>query len=164
MLDSVIHEVVSTGTVDRSKDDSKIATTKITIGKRLSLSEIVERSYIFLNKNGEASSGDYSSQASSGYSSSQASSGNYSRQASSGNYSRHDMQGKHSVAVSSGHESIARGKKGCWVALTEWKYDDKEGCSIPVCVKAGKIDGKKLKEDTWYMLKGGKFVKCREEK
>jgi hypothetical protein len=27
-----------------------------------------------------------------------------------------------------------------------------------VCVKTVKVDGKKIKADTWYKLEGGKFV------
>ena len=51
---------------------------------------------------------------------------------------------------------MARGKKGSWIALAEWGTD-KKGLYVPVCVKAGKIDGKKLKENTWYILKDKKF-------
>jgi translation initiation factor 2 beta subunit (eIF-2beta)/eIF-5 len=31
-----------------------------------------------------------------------------------------------------------------------------------VCVKTAKVDDKKIKADTWYMLKGKKFVLARQ--
>ena len=58
---------------------------------------------------------------------------------------------------------MARGKKGSWITLSEWKWDDKKKRNVPVCVKTKKIDDKTIKEDTFYKLKDGKFVKVSEE-
>jgi hypothetical protein len=69
------------------------------------------------------------------------------------------MLGKHSISVSAGHENKIKGKMGCWFALSEWK---KDGDSWkPLCVKAFYIDGKKIKEDVWYMLKNGKLTEVK---
>ena len=57
-----------------------------------------------------------------------------------------------------GINSIIKGKKGNWITLAEWEYDNKLYKYIPVCVKSAQIDGKVLKEDTYYQLKGGEFV------
>ncbi len=57
-----------------------------------------------------------------------------------------------------GINSKIKGKKGNWITLTEWKYTfDKY---IPICVKLAQIDGKILKEDTWYRLENGEFKEC----
>jgi hypothetical protein len=113
-----------------------------------------------------ASSGDYSKLASSGNYSKLASSGNYSKLASSGDsaqlassgdYSKLASSGNYSVVAGIGHQNKAKGKKGNWIVLAEWKYDNKISRYIPICVKSQKIDGKKLKEDTWYILEDKKF-------
>ena len=67
------------------------------------------------------------------------------------------MTGSRSVAAAVGTECAISGKKGDWIVLAEWKINE-EGAYYPACVKAGKIDGEALKEDTMYMLIDGEFV------
>ena len=59
-----------------------------------------------------------------------------------------------------GHGCKAKAKKGCWITLAEWKYAKEKGHSVPVCVKTEYVDGEKIKEDVFYMLKEGEFVEC----
>ncbi|MFA7361996.1 MAG: hypothetical protein WC139_13270 [Candidatus Kapaibacterium sp.] len=112
-----------------------------------------------------ASSGDYSQLASSGYSSKLASSGDssklassgYSSQlASSGYSSQLEINGKNSVGANIGYNGKIKGVIGSWITLAE--YNDKGEC---VCVKSAKIDGKKLKENIWYILKNNKFIESK---
>ena len=56
---------------------------------------------------------------------------------------------------------MAKGKKGSWITLSEWEYNEEEKVYIPVCVKTKKIDGVKIKEDTYYKLKNGRFVEVK---
>lgn len=70
-----------------------------------------------------------------------------------GNLNRVVLNGKKSIGTNIGVHGIIKGKKGCWITLAE--YDDNYNIK---CVKSKKIDGKNLKEDTWYTLKNGKFV------
>ena len=55
-----------------------------------------------------------------------------------------------------GNNSIAKAKKGSWITLAEWKLVKDE--FVPICVKTVKVDGKKIKEDTFYRLVDKKFV------
>ncbi len=110
-----------------------------------------------------ASSGDGTKNASSGNGTKNASSGNYTKNASSGYGTQNEMLGEHSVSVDAGHNGRVKGKEGCWFCLSEWGQD-KDGTWKPVCVKATKIDGEKIKADTWYKLEGGEFVEVEEEK
>ena len=91
-----------------------------------------------------ASSGDYSQLASSGYSSQLASSGYSSQQI---------ITGENSVSANIGIGGETKGVIGTWITLAE--YNDKNEC---ILVKADIIDGKKIKEDTWYSLKNGEFT------
>ena len=109
-----------------------------------------------------ASSGNSSQLASSGYSSKLASSGNSSQLASSGYSSKLASSGKHSIIAGIGIENKAKGIKGNWIVLAEWVYDSKLSIYIPKNVKSVKIDGKKIKEDTYYELKNGKFKQCKD--
>ena len=55
-----------------------------------------------------------------------------------------------------GIKSKAKAKKGSWITLSEWELENER--YVPVCVKTEQVDGVKIKEDTWYKLKGGVFV------
>ena len=115
-----------------------------------------------------AASGEYSQLAASGPSSQLAASGHYSKLAASGDYSQLAASGPSSQLAASGHYSIAagigidnmaQGKKGNWIVLAEWIA--KNGHYVPVCVKSVKIDGKRIKENTYYKLQNKKFVEVK---
>jgi hypothetical protein len=103
-----------------------------------------------------ASSGDYSQLASSGYNSQLASSGYNSQLASSGYNSQLEINGANSVGANIGIKGMIKGKIGCWITLAE--YDDNYKIK---CVSSAKIDGKKIKEDTWYKLVNKKFKEVK---
>ena len=58
-----------------------------------------------------------------------------------------------------GHQSKAKGALGCWIVLSEWQLNEKGEWHI-VDVQSAKVDGDKIKADTWYMLKDGMFVEA----
>ena len=66
------------------------------------------------------------------------------------------VEGKESIALATGIKSKAKGKIGCFIVLTEWKEINFEYHLVDV--KSAKVDGENIKEDTFYMLKSGKFV------
>jgi len=104
-------------------------------------------------------SSGYSAQiGSSGDSAQIGSSGNYAQIGSSGDYAQIDSTGKYAVICCAGHGSVAKGKIGSWLTLSEWKYSEEEKAYIPVCVRTEKIDGIKIKEDVYYKLVNGEFV------
>ncbi|MBI4395465.1 MAG: hypothetical protein HY548_00120, partial [Elusimicrobia bacterium] len=63
--------------------------------------------------------------------------------------------GEHAIAAGLGMQNRAKAAKGSWIVLAEWVLTDKW---ILKEVKATKVDGKKIKADTWYSLENGKFV------
>ena len=69
--------------------------------------------------------------------------------------------GKYAVICCAGNDCIAKGKVGSWITLSEWAYSEKECVRIPICVKTEQIDGEKIKADTFYRLKNGKFVEVK---
>ena len=66
--------------------------------------------------------------------------------------------GKGSVALSVGRDTRAKGSIGSWLVLTQCYHDDTTGEDNIDLVKVAKVDDKRIKADTWYTLKEGKFV------
>ena len=110
-----------------------------------------------------ASSGDYAKLASSGDSAKLASSGDSAKLASSGDSAQIDSSGLYAVVMCAGNNCIAKAKKGSFITLAEWEYSEEVGRYIPVNVKTRKVDGKHIKEDTFYKLVNGKFVEVKGE-
>ena len=73
-----------------------------------------------------------------------------------GDNSAATVEGKNSFAIATGIGSKAKGKLGCYIAVAEW--ENINGERQIKNFKAHKVDGKTIKEDTFYMLKNGKFV------
>ena len=89
------------------------------------------------------------------------SSGDYAQIGSSGDYARINCTGSDSVICCAGHGSVVKAPIGCWITLSEWKYDGAKQRCIPVCVKTEYVDGEKIKADTPYKLENGKFVEAQ---
>ena len=151
----------------KTDDNKKFCTTKLKIGAKLSFGNFVNACVDFVlektkHKKGECtendngggsaqigSSGDYAQIGSSGYSA---------KIGSSGDSAKINSEGKYAVICCAGHGSIAKGKVGSWITLSEWEYSPTENAHIPICVKTRKIDGKRIKADTFYKLVNGKLV------
>lgn len=112
------------------------------------------------------SSGNYSRIANSGDYSQIISSGNSTKVVSSGDDVKITSKGKRSVVMAAGYNSMVKAKVGSFITLTEWElaYVEDEGdlCWIPKCIKTEYVDGKRIKEDTFYKLVNGEFVETVE--
>ena len=86
------------------------------------------------------------------------SSGYGARIGSSGYGARIGSSGYSAVIMCAGNNSKVKAKKGSWITLAEWCFIDDKW--TPVCVKTEQVDGERIKEDTFYRLKGGEFVEC----
>ena len=137
-------EVEGDGSVVKQKNgDSKVCCTHINIGGELNLSAMINAAVKFVFDRPtwtkkETAAKDRGAASATGYSGAAS------------------VEGQQSIACGLGIESKAKGKKTCWLVLAEW-HQVKDEWQIKE-VKSAKIDGKKIKEDTWYELKKGKFV------
>ena len=102
--------------------------------------------------------GDYSAATNTGYQSAATNTGNHSAATNTGYQSAAIVEGKESIALATGINSKAKGKIGCFIVLAEWKEINYEYHIVDV--KSAKVDGENIKEDTFYMLKDGKFVEA----
>ena len=103
------------------------------------------------------SAGDCAQIGSSGNGAKIGSSGDYAQIGSSGDYAKIGSSGDGAVVMCAGMKNIAKAKKGSWITLSEWKYNDEKGRYVPVCVKTEQVDGERIKEDTFYTLVDGEF-------
>ena len=171
-------EVECGGNVDKSRGDSKLACTELTVKGEVNFAGLVKAAVnaVFNRVKGKEpfSSGDYSTAGSSGYYSTAGSSGYCSTAGSSGNYSTAGSSGdsstaaatgaycsakadgKDSIAVVNGACGKACGALGCYLVLTE--YDD-DGHMI--CAKMARVDGSAIRENVYYTLKNGEFVEWK---
>jgi hypothetical protein len=163
---------------DITPKDKKRACSKITIGAELDIKGLIKASVDFMFEDNKAvkikynsklaASGYNSKLAASGYNSKLATSGDSSQLATSGDSSQLAASGYNSKLAASGDNSVvagigidntAKAVKGCWIVLAEWVI--KNDKRIPKCVKSVKVDGKKIKENTYYKLDGGKFKEVK---
>lgn len=121
---------------EKTDDGRKFCTTKLKIGAKLSIYNFVNAFVEFTLKrtNGESAATN------------------------TGNWSAATNTGKDGVAVSWGRRGKARGEKGCYLVLAE--YDDSNNL---VCAKMEKVDGERIKENTFYTLKNGEFAVAEEQ-
>lgn len=133
--------VESSGQEDRDGDDSKVATSKIHISAEIGLKGLIEAGVKFILdkvnwKDNKESNTGYQSAA-----------------ANTGDRSAAIVSGKGSVAMAIGYKSKAKGSLGCWIVLAE-QNDNYE----IINVQSIKVDGEKIKADTFYTLVNGEFI------
>lgn len=89
----------------------------------------------------------------------QSNTGNSSAAMNTGDSSAATNTGKYGTAISLGIEGRASGSIGNFLVLSEWEY--KGDTWKRIAMGLAKVDGKKIKADTFYVLKGGKFVEFK---
>ena len=150
---AVYHEVELDGQIDtRSDGDTKVSATKIKIGARLSIAGLVKAAFDFVrakctNENNAepgkaASAGEYGA----------ASAGEYGAAVSKGSAS----VGENGIACVRGNGVKVKGGIGSILVIAEERTDNYDIETWKVI----KVDGKKYKADTWYMLKNGKVIEA----
>ena len=108
------------------------------------------------NRSAATNTGNWSAATNTGDQSAATNTGYQSAATNTGDRSAAIVEGKESIALATGIDSKAKGKIGCFIVLAEWKEIDNEYHIVDV--KSAKVDGKNIKEDTFYTLKDGKFV------
>ena len=134
---------------EREGRSTKIVAKKLTLGAEIGIPGLVKAHIEYIKEATKECKDDGSS----GDGAKIGSSGDWAKIGSSGYGAQIDCNGKNAVVMCAGKESKARGSVGTWITLAEYDSD-----GVCVLCKSERIDGEKLKPDTWYTLKGGKFV------
>lgn len=154
MIDSRFCEVEQDGNISKEDRGTKICSSKIKIKAELKLADMINLGVEWLK--------EITSPEKIKTSIKDNSSGDDAQIGSSGDGAQIDSTGEDCVIMCAGINSVAKASKGSWITLSEWSYSDKKQRYIPVCVKTEFVDGKKIKADTYYSLKGGVFCgKCQ---
>nr|DAU34442.1 MAG TPA: hypothetical protein [Caudoviricetes sp.] len=160
---SVYHEVEQTGefSSDSGSRDSKIASTKIKIGAKLSIAGLVQAAIDFTKSKTvtmQDATGDYGASSATGYKGASSATGDYGASSATGYCGASSADNSTAVAVAWGYESKAKGCIGAHIVCAEWKYDNLNNDWIFVGAKMSIVDGVKIKADTYYTLRDGEFV------
>ena len=170
--DSRYCEVEGDGNADKANDDSKVATSHIHISAEIGLNGLIKAGVKFIldkvnfkdakstntgDYSAATNTGNRSAATNTGYCSAATNTGYSSAAINTGYKSAATVEGKESVAIVTGKNSMACGTFGCWIVLTE--RGDFNGNIYPIKeVKAFKVDGVNIKENTFYRLVDGKPV------
>lgn len=138
---------------------------KIHIGAELSIKSIVDAAIKFtfskckwIKEN--IATGYQGAASATGHYSAASATGNCGAASATGYQGTASATGKESIALAAGKDCKARGALGCWIVLTE--RGEWDGNTYPIIsVKAFKVDGKSIKENTFYSLVNGEAVKMK---
>ena len=186
--DSVYHEVEQDGDIDRKDDGTKIASTKIKIGARISIAGIVKAAieYTMSRTKKEASKDDdYGASSATGYKGASSATGDYGASSATGDYGASSATGscgassatgykgassaehKDAVAVAWGYRGRAKGVLGSHLVLADWEGNDSRYWQPEYWELKGakmvQVDGKDIKPDTWYTMENGEIMEWDEE-
>ena len=166
--------VKASGEISKGNDDSKIASTKITIEAELNIPKLAQKAVDFImgkinwaNKQTNTgyqsvatNTGNRSAATNTGYQSVATNTGYQSAATNTGYQSVAEVSGEHSIAASLGEKSKARaGVNGAIVCV--YRNDDGE----LIHIRASKVGENGIKPDTWYTLdENGDFVEVSDER
>ena len=170
---------------DQKSDDSKRVGKKISIKAEIGIAGIIKAGVEYIkdqvnwdddkksntgdwsaatntgNQSAATNTGDQSAATNTGDWSAATNTGNRSAATNTGDCSAATVEGKESVAMAIGYNSKAKGSLGCFIVLAECK--EMGGEYHIVDVKSAKVDGEKIKPDTFYKLINGEFVEADKE-
>jgi len=170
--DSRYCETAADGDIDKEDNsDSKIASTKLHIEAEIGLKGIIEAGVKFVmdrvnfkdqkesndkDQSAATNTGDQSAATNTGDQSAATNTGYQSAATNTGDQSAATVKGKESIAIATGIEGKAKGALGCWIVVAEWNRDEEYDWHLKE-VKTAKVDGEKIKENTFYILEDGEF-------
>ena len=176
---SVYHEVEQSGEISRHNDDSKIASTKMKIGAEVSIAGLVKAAIEYTRERiqtDKESDEDYGASSATGYKGASSATGDYGASSATGNCGASsatgykgssEAQDSDSIAVAWGYHGRARGVKGSYLVLADWEgnennYWTQEEWNLKGA-KMVRVDGDKIKENTWYTMIRGEIVEVKDE-
>ena len=134
---------------DQKSDDSKRVGKKISIKAEIGIAGIIKAGLEYIKDQVNWDDDKKSN------------TGDQSAATNTGDWSAATVEGKESVAMAIGYNSKAKGSLGCFIVLAEYKKLGDEYHIVDV--KSAKVDGEKIKPDTFYKLINGEFVEADKE-
>lgn len=169
--ESVYHEVEQSGKISKDTADTKVASSKIKIGAAISIAGLVKASFEYIKARADktksnhskarkkinSATGDRSANSATGDGSANSATGYGSANISTGIACKNTSGGFANISVGWGKNNKCKGVIGSYLVLSEWGEWD--GDKYPLlCAQMVIVDGKQIKEDTFYALKDGEIV------
>ena len=156
-------EVECSGKESHEVDDSKSAFSHIKIVAEIGIAGIIKAGVKFILdkvdwKNSKQSEEEKSAATNTGNCSAATNTGNWSAATNTGDCSSSNVSGEDSIAISVGTHARAKGSIGDWLVLADRDPETYKVRNMR-CIL---VDGKDIKEDTWYSLYGGSIVETSE--
>ena len=186
--ESVFHEVEQDGELDRGGGNTKVASTKIKIGASINIAGIVKAAIEYTTQrakkeNGSdedcgasSATGDCGASSATGYKGASSATGDYGASSATGNCGASSATGykgassagdKDSVAVAWGYHGKAKGVIGSFLVLADWEGDEDNYWVQNLWTLKGakmvQVDGKIIKENTWYTMVNGEIKEVESE-
>ena len=177
--ESVFNEVEQDGEISRKGDGTKLASTKIKIGASLNIAGMVKAAIEYtksrIDKETDSNS-DYGASSATGYKGASFATGDYGASSATGNCGASSATGykgassaddKDSIAVAWGYHGKAKGVIGSYLVLADWEGDEDNYWTQELWTLKGakmvRVDGDNIKEDTFYTMRNGEIVECKEK-
>lgn len=159
--ESVFHEVEQDGELDREGSNTKVASTKIKIGASINIAGIVKAAIEYTTQRAKKENGsdkDYGASSATG---------NCSASSATGYKGASSAEDKDSVAVAWGYHGKAKGVIGSFLVLADWEGDEDNYWTQNLWTLKGakmvQVDGKIIKENTWYTMVNGEIKEVESE-
>ena len=176
---SVYHVVEQSGEFSKNSDDSKVASTKIKIGAEISIAGLVKAAIEYTKERTEPecdATGNCGASSATGYRGASSATGDYGASSATGKCGASSATGykgsaiagdPESIAIAWGYKGKAKGVIGSYLVLADWEGNEnnfwtQEEWSLKGA-KMVRVDGDKIKADTWYTMKNGEILEVEEE-
>lgn len=146
---------VADGTIDKSDEDTKIASSELTLKTEIGILGLIKAQieYVLKSTKKKVAKKEKENAAAQGYR------GHAAAQGDSGHA---EVHGERAIASSFGIAGrVMGGKIGDLLTLYQWEIEDNEW--NPISGITVRVDGEKIKPNVWYKLNGTEFVEVEED-
>ena len=167
---SVYHLVEQSGEFSKNSYDSKVASTKIKIGAEISIAGLVKAAIEYTKERSQPecdATGNCGASSATGDYGASSATGNCGASSATGYKGSAIAGDPESIAVAWGYKGKAKGVIGSYLVLADWEGNEnnfwtQEEWSLKGA-KMVRVDGEKIKADTWYTMENGEIVEVEEE-
>ena len=175
---SVYHIVEQSGELSKNSSDTKVASTKIKIGAEISIAGLVKAAIEYTKERTKPecdATGKCGASSATGYRGASSATGDRGASSATGDYGASSATGLYgsaiagdpeSIAIAWGYKGKAKGVIGSHLVLADWEGNEnnfwtQEEWSLKGA-KMVRVDGEKIKADTWYRMEKGEVVEVVE--
>ena len=160
--------VEQSGEFSKNNDDSKVASIKIKIGAEISIAGLVKAAIEYTKERAKPecdATGDCGASSATGDYGASSATGDCGASSATGLYGSAIAGDPESIAIAWGYKGKAKGVIGSYLVLADWEENNfwtQEEWSLKGA-KMIRVDGDKIKADTWYTMENWEIVEVEEK-